>query len=69
MDPTDHAASGVFVSAADVTAAAANLAARVRVRNAGAPARRAGRALRLCDRDQREALVMEAPARRSRPAA
>jgi beta-galactosidase len=61
VDPTDHAASGVFVSARDVTPASATLDARVRVRNAGAAARRVAVRVRLCDRDQREALVMEAP--------
>jgi beta-galactosidase len=61
VDPTDHAASGVFVSAHDVTAASAGLDARVRVRNADAQARRLSVRVRLCDRDRREALVMEAP--------
>jgi beta-galactosidase len=61
VDPTDHAASGVFVSARDVTTTSAALDARVRVRNTEAQARQVTVRVRLCDRDGREALVMETP--------
>jgi beta-galactosidase len=61
VDPTDHAASGVFVSAREVSAASAAVDARVRVRNTEAQVRRVSVRVRLCDGGQREALVMEAP--------
>jgi beta-galactosidase len=61
VDPTDHAASGVFVSARDVSARSAALDVRVRVRNAGAELSRVSVRVRVCDREQREAAVLEAP--------
>ena len=61
VDPTDHAASGVFLGARDVTADSATLDVRVRVRNADAQARRLTVRVRVCDRDQREAAVLEEP--------
>lgn len=61
VDPTDHAASGVFVSAREVSAQSATLDVRVRVRNAGAQAEHAQVRVRICDRDQRKVAVLEAP--------
>jgi beta-galactosidase len=56
VDPGDHAASGVYVTPRDVTAAGAALELRVLVRNAGAADARFEVAARLFDPDGAEAL-------------
>jgi beta-galactosidase len=61
VDPTDHAASGVFVSPRDVSSGSAALDVRVRVRNTGPQPRRLAVVVRICDRDEREAARTEAP--------
>jgi beta-galactosidase len=59
VDPTDHASSGVTLTPSRVSAEAADLAVRVRVRNAGGEERRVQVRSRLLDRDQREVLTLE----------
>lgn len=61
VDPADDAASGVFVSSREVSTDSAALDVRVRVRNADAQPRRMDVRVRVCDRDQRQAAVLEAP--------
>ena len=61
VDPTDHAASGLFLSGHDVSAAAARLDARVRVRNATAAARPLTVRVQVCDRDGRPAATLTSP--------
>jgi beta-galactosidase len=61
VDPTDHAASGVFVGARDVSARAATLDVRVRVRNVESRPRRVDVRVRVCDAAERPVTVLEAP--------
>ncbi|HET7294821.1 MAG TPA: glycoside hydrolase family 2 TIM barrel-domain containing protein [Vicinamibacteria bacterium] len=60
VDPTDHAAPGVFVTPRDVSAEGASLEARVLVRNAAPQGARYEVRGRLLDPGGREALVLRA---------
>ena len=60
VDPTDHAAPGVYVTPRNVTAEGADLEARVLVRNTAATGARFEVRGRLLDPGGREALVMDA---------
>jgi beta-galactosidase len=60
VDPTDHAASGVYLTPRNVTADGADLEVRVLVRNAGATDARFEAEARLLDPDGGEALVLAA---------
>lgn len=60
VDPTDHAAPGVYVTPRNVTAEGADLEARVLVRNAAATGARFEVRGRLLDPGGRAALVMDA---------
>jgi len=61
VDPTDHAASGVFVSGHEVSAGSARLEVRVRVRNEDAQERRLGLRVQVCDAAGQPAATFEGP--------
>jgi beta-galactosidase len=59
FDPLDHGSSGLFVTPSNVTADAADVAVRARVRNASPAARRLRVVAQLADADGREVFAEE----------